>query len=141
MRSLTWPFFTTYIGSQRLFPQFLLEVPKILETSLVALYGTGITQETGSKWFGSINLAKSYQIWTLHFLPFPILKSLALFTELFGGLPKSLSSNQARYASTLLKFCCSNSKNSKTRSSKHIDKNSENYQNFDRKIFVFSNFY
>ena len=48
------------------------------------------------------NLAKNYQIWTLRFLPFPNLKSLALSTELLGGLPKNFSSNRARYASTLL---------------------------------------
>ena len=70
------------------------------------------------------NLANNYQIWTLRFLPFPILKSLALSTELVGGLRKNFSSSRARYASTLLtqKFYCSNSKNSKTQPPKHIDK-------------------
>ena len=116
--------FTTYIGSERLFPQFLLKILKIIETSVVAAYGTGTMQKTGPSWFGGKNLANNYQNWTLRFLPFPTFKSLALSTELIGGLLKNFSGSRARYASPLLsqKFYCSNSKNSKTRSPKQIDK-------------------
>ena len=71
--------------------------------SVVALYGTGIMQKkTDQNWFGDKHLANNYQIWTLRFLPFPILKSLALSTELIGGLLKNFSDSRARYASTLL---------------------------------------
>ena len=47
-------------------------------------------------WSGNKNLAKNHQIWTLRFLPFPIFKSLARSTELFGRLLKNLSGNQKR---------------------------------------------
>ena len=84
-----------YIVSQRLFSQFLLKV--VPETSIVALYITGIMKKPDQNWFGNKNLVKNYQIWTLRFLPFPIFKSLALSTDIFRGLLKNRSSNLARY--------------------------------------------
>ena len=102
-RLLNWPFFTTYMGSLRLFSQFLLKllINTWNERSSPVQHWTNAKNWT-KKWFENKNLVKNYKIWTLRFLPFPILKSLALSTELFGGLIKNCSSNLARYASRLL---------------------------------------
>ena len=61
------------------------------EVALIALQKR--KKKLDQNWFGNKNLAKNYQIWTLLFLPFLIFKSLALSTELLGGLLKNFPGN------------------------------------------------